>query len=257
MEAGNRCFDNRVPEEVNRKIVDHLSDVNMPLTEHARRLLLAEGLPPDRVIKTGSCMTEVLSRFAEQIQASKIIETLGLKTGSYFVVSSHREENVDDAEKLAELIETLNLLNEEFNCPVIVSTHPRTSKRLEKLHGVRIRDGVRWLKPLGFHDYIHLQKSSKCVLSDSGTITEEAAILKFPAVMIRDVHERPEGTEAGILIKSPINRGLILHAVRTTLEQGPSTDVVQDYEYSNVSKNVLRLILSSIDTINRTTYLKR
>lgn len=249
MEAGNRCFDQRVPEELNRKIVDHLSDVNMTITEHARRNLLSEGLPSDRTFKIGSNMPEVLGHFHKSIESSQVLANLGLKASEYFVVSAHREENVDREDRLSEILEALKLLQKKYSIPVIVSTHPRTRKRLEKF---QIDQGdLRFLKPLGFFDYVKLQKNARCVISDSGTITEESAALRFPAVTLRDAHERPEGTEVGVLIKAPIKKDSIVHAVDVTLARSPDRDPVSDYTPLHVADTVVAIILSNIDVVNR------
>jgi UDP-N-acetylglucosamine 2-epimerase len=254
MEAGNRCFDQRVPEELNRKIVDHLSDINMTITEHARRYLLAEGLPADRVFKIGSNMPEVLAKFGAQIDASDALTKLGLKPQQYFVVSAHREENVDREDRLKEIVEALRDVQKKYQLPVIVSTHPRTQKRLDAFKIEQ--SGLQFMKPLGFFDYVKLQKNAKCVISDSGTITEESAILKFPAITLRDAHERPEGTEVGVLIKAPIRREAIVNAVDVTVARGPHRDQVADYSMQHVSDTVVAIILSNIDTINRIVWKK-
>ena len=255
MEAGNRCFDQRVPEELNRKIVDHLSDINMTITEHARRYLLAEGCAPERTMKIGSCMPEVLDRFAVQIDLSDVLARLSLKPGQYFVVSAHREENVDRADRLQIILDALAELHQKYQVPIIFSTHPRTRKRFEAF-GLKEPEGVQFMKPLGFFDYIHMQKRAMCVLSDSGTITEESAILGFPAITLRDAHERPEGTEVGVLIKAPINKDAILTAVEATLARGPRVDKVADYAFSQVSETTLAIILSNIDYVNRIVWKK-
>jgi UDP-N-acetylglucosamine 2-epimerase (non-hydrolysing) len=249
MEAGNRCFDARVPEEINRKIVDHLSDVNLPLTEHARRYLVAEGLPPERVIKSGSCMREILDFHGESIEASRVLEELHLAPRGYFLVSAHREENVDTEAHLRELLATLGALAETHDVPVIVSTHPRTRNRLEKLgEDVLSDERVRFLKPFGFFDYVKLQTQARCVLSDSGTITEESAILDFPAVTVREAHERPEGMDQGVLIMCGFRRNQVLEAVDVVVKQhareGRVPPRVPDYETTRVSELVVRVILS-------------
>jgi UDP-N-acetylglucosamine 2-epimerase len=255
MEAGNRCFDPRVPEEINRKIVDHLSDVNLPYTEHARRYLLAEGLKAETVIKTGSPMNEVLSYYRSSIDASKIHAVLKVDPGSYLVASAHREETVDHPEKLAELLETLEAVGSAFRKPVVFSTHPRTRKRLKSLKGKRARpSGIRFIDPLGFPDYAKLQQGAFCTLSDSGTLTEEAAILKFPAVMLRETHERPEGMDEGTLIMAGIGRKRVLEAVALVTRAGASPSIPADYQVDNVSQKVTRIIISYIDYINRTTW---
>jgi UDP-N-acetylglucosamine 2-epimerase len=259
MEAGNRCFDQRVPEELNRKVLDHLSDINLVLTEHARRYLIAEGIPQDRIIKTGSHMREVLSYFEPKINASKVLETLALNQGQYFLVSAHREENVDSAENLRDLVETFEALASAYDVPVIVSTHPRTRKRLEDLGLRGVDERIRFLKPFGFFDYIKLQMSARCILSDSGTITEEASLLNLPAITIRNAHERPEGMDAGTLIMSGLQKDRVLDAVRVVLAQTthpPAFKMVEDYSDGAVSKKVLRVVLSYVDFVNREVWSK-
>jgi UDP-N-acetylglucosamine 2-epimerase len=256
MEAGNRCFDLRVPEEINRRIIDHTSDVNLVYTEHARRYLLAEGLPPDRVIKTGSPMTEVLTAFMSQIDGSEIIESMGLEPDGYFVVSAHREENVDSPNRLKELVEILSRLAAEHNRRVIFSVHPRTRKRLEEF-SIQLPKSIEFLKPLGFFDYVKLQKNSFCVLSDSGTLTEESSIIGFPAVMIRDAHERPEGMDEGIVIMTGLNLDRVLHAVTVLrMQKQRRFERPVDYQSENVAAKVARLVLSYTDFVNRTVWSK-
>ncbi len=260
MEAGNRCFDQRVPEELNRKVIDHLSDVNMVLTEHARHYLLAEGLPADRVFKTGSHMREVLDHFSDRISASQALETLGVEHDRFFLVSAHREENVDRPDRLRALINSLNLLANEFSFPVVVSTHPRTRNRLTD----EIRDSlsslVRFLPPFGFTDFIRLQKSAYCVISDSGTITEEASLLDLPALTMRDAHERPEGVDAGTLMTTSLEPQRILDAVRIVRDGFGDgrrfAGMVADYEAKQVSVQVVRIVLSYIDQINSKVWYK-
>lgn len=258
MEAGNRCFDQRVPEEINRKLVDHLSDINMPLTEHARRYLIAEGIPPETIIKTGSSMKEVLHRHRAKIEASDVLTRLELKAGGYFVVSTHREENVDSERNFDDLLASLVAIHERYGLPVIVSTHPRTMKKLQEKNRLDLGKGVRFLKPLGLIDYIALQMHSRCVLSDSGTITEESSLLSFPAVTIRQAHERPEGMDEGTLIMTGLKKEDILDAIEVVTSHyqagGRPFRVIQDYEPENVSKKVLRIILSYIGYINRTVW---
>lgn len=258
MEAGNRCFDERVPEELNRKVLDHLSDINMVLTEHARRYLIAEGLPPETVIKTGSHMAEVLAFYREKIDAADVLERMGLSERGYFVVSAHREENVDSPQNVRDLVEALNAIAAKYDVPVIVSTHPRTRKRLDAMELGSLDPRVQYLKPFGFSDYIRLQMSAMCVLSDSGTITEEAALLNLPAVTLRAAHERPEGMDAGTLIMSGLSRDRVLDAVRVVLDQyradAPAVQQVPDYDGGPVSKKVLRIVLSYIDYVNRTVW---
>ena len=258
MEAGNRCFDMRVPEEVNRRIVDHVSDINLCYTEHGRRYLLAEGLPPDRVMKTGSPMKEVLDFHRDAIDASDVHQRLLLEKGRYFTVSIHREENVDDALHLKSLVDALNGLAVKYRFSLIFSVHPRTQSRLEagrhKLHKL-----VRKMPPLGFFDYVALQKSAFCTLSDSGTISEESSILGFPAIMVRQAHERPEGMDEGAVIMSGLTKSRILQSVEMTLVQFRkmgSCRIPADYNVDNVSWNVAKIILSYTDYVNRTVWQK-
>ncbi len=259
MEAGNRCFEERVPEEINRRIVDHISDINLPYTEHARRYLLAEGLHPERIIKTGSPMKEIIEHYMPKIEGSEVLPRLELSPGSYFVVSAHREENVDSDRSLSSLLEALNTLAGKFQLPVIVSTHPRTRKRLEEI-GVSCDDGqIRFLRPLGFFDYMTLQKNARCVLSDSGTITEESSILGFPAVTIRHAHERPEGMDEGTLIMCGLDAERIVEAVEVTASQraaGRNHRVVADYDVDDVSTKIVRIILSYTEFVNRRVWMK-
>jgi UDP-N-acetylglucosamine 2-epimerase (non-hydrolysing) len=259
MEAGNRCFDQRVPEEINRKIVDHLSDINMTLTEHARRYLIAEGIRPETVIKTGSSMKEVFARQAERIKNSDVLERLNLSEKKYFVVSAHREENVDSPTNFDHLVESLNAIAETYNKRIIVSTHPRTQKLL-KASNYKFHELVEFMKPLGFADYIKLQQDAYCVISDSGTITEESSILHFPAITIRQAHERPEGMDEGTLIMSGLKKEDVLTAIDVVVSQYTEycqpLKTVPDYETDNVSKKVVRIILSYTDYINRTVWRK-
>lgn len=258
MEAGNRCFDQRVPEELNRKVLDHLSDINLVLTEHARRYLLAEGIPPETIIKTGSHMREVLDHYMPKIQQSQVLQRMGLTANKFFIVSAHREENVDTPQNLRDMVETLNALAETYNCPVIVSTHPRTRKRLDALELGKLNSHIQFLKPFGFCDYIKLQMEALCVVSDSGTITEEASLLNLPAITIRNAHERPEGMDVGTLIMSGLKKERVLDAVRVIIAQHDKTkrvmQPVQDYEAGAVSKQLLRVVLSYVDYINRTVW---
>lgn len=260
MEAGNRCFDQRVPEELNRKVLDHLSDINMVLTEHARRYLIAEGIRPETIIKTGSHMREVLDHYMPKIQQSKVLETMTLEEGKFFIVSAHREENVDSPENVADLLETLNALAGQYNYPVIVSTHPRTQKRLAELDLSAMNPLIQFLKPFGFTDYIRLQMGAACVISDSGTITEETSLLGLKAITIRNAHERPEGMDEGILIMSGLKKERVLDAVRVVIEQKAAqpgvAPVVKDYENPHVARQVLRVVLSYTDYINRTVWSK-
>ena len=259
MEAGNRCFDFRVPEEINRRIVDHTSDINLTYSEIARDYLLREGLPPDQVIKTGSPMREVLDYYAAEIDSSDIINKLGLVPHQYFVVSSHREENVDSPENIIKIINILNDLAERYKSPIIFSTHPRTRKRLESL-GVETNSLIQFLKPFGFFDYIKLQIDAKCVLSDSGTITEESSILNFPALNIREVHERPEGFEEASVIMVGLNLDTVIQALNVLDLQPRGASrllrLVDDYAPQNVSDKVLRIILSYTDFVNRKVWHK-
>ena len=259
MEAGNRSFDQRVPEELNRKIVDHLSDINMPLTEQARDYLISEGIKPETIIKTGSCMKEILSFYKSEISESKILNQLKLNKKQFFVVSAHREENVDYKDNLIDLIESLNKVAEKYKLPIIVSTHPRTQNRIDKLDKkIEINPLVKYLKPVGFFDYIKLQQNAFCVISDSGTITEEASILSFPAIMIRKAHERPEGMDEGTLIMSGLKSERIIESIEVILDQNKikSPQIIKDYDVENVSIKVTRIILSYIDYVNRTVWKK-
>lgn len=261
MEAGNRCFDQRVPEEINRKIVDHLSDINMPLTEHARRYLIAEGIPAETVIKTGSCMKEVLDYYAKKTDASDVLERMSLTPQGYFLVSTHREENVDVPQVLESLLTSLNALATTYGKRVIVSTHPRTKKRLAELGERKIDSRVEFMNAMGFHDYVKLQKNALCVLSDSGTISEESSILNLSSVMLRSAHERPEGMDEGVVIQSQVHPDRILNAVATVLAQrearkGAPIGRVEDYDAENVSAKVVRIILSYTDYVNRTVWSK-
>ena len=260
MEAGNRCFDQRVPEEINRKVVDHLSDINLPYTEHARRYLLSEGLRPETVIKTGSPMCEVLEHYRDRIDASDILERMELSAGGYFLVSVHREENVDTPAHLRAILDALNALAKESDLPVIVSTHPRTRKRLDDLGSDWGEDErIAFLKPMGFFDYVHLQQHAACVLSDSGTITEESSLLGFPAVTLREAHERPEGMDEGTVVMTGLDTARILDAVRIVRDQHAETGPmrpVEEYQPANVSRKVVRIILSYVDYVNRTVWRK-
>ncbi|MBK6282713.1 MAG: UDP-N-acetylglucosamine 2-epimerase (non-hydrolyzing) [Draconibacterium sp.] len=260
MEAGNRCFDQRVPEEINRKIVDHLSDINMPLSEHARKYLEREGIPPETIIKTGSPMKEVLMYHLKNIEKSGVLEKENLSVGNYFIVSTHREENVDSEINFNNLLDSLNAITEKYNKKVIVSTHPRTRKKLETIGFTNKNPLIEFMKPFGFLDYIKLQMNAFCVISDSGTITEESSILKFPAITIRQAHERPEGMDEGTLIMTGLNKNRILESIDVVTthykENKNSIKIIPDYETENVSKKVLRIILSYTDYINRTVWHK-
>lgn len=259
MEAGNRCFDQRVPEELNRKVIDHLSDVNMTLTEHARRYLLAEGLPPELTFNVGSHMHEVLEHFRPRYEASDVLARLSLNEGKFFVISSHREENVDSERNLADLLDALNGLADAYGWPVIVSTHPRTRKKLETLDALKLDAHIQFLPPFGFHDYIKLQMTAACVVSDSGTITEESSLLGFPAVTIRQAHERPEGMDEGTLVMCGLKRESVLDSVRFAMRAhaaGLTPRPVRDYVAGPVSRKVVAIVLSYIDYINRTVWRK-
>lgn len=260
MEAGNRCFDQRVPEELNRKVLDHLSDINLVLTEHARRYLLAEGIRPETIIKTGSHMREVLDYYMPKIEQSVVLKRMGLTADKFFIVSAHREENIDSPENMANMVETLNALAETYDCPVIVSTHPRTKKRLDSMELGKLNSHIQFLKPFGFCDYIKLQMEALCVVSDSGTITEEASLLNLPAITIRNAHERPEGMDVGTLIMSGLRKERVLDAVRVVVVQHDKTKRVmkhvEDYEGGSVSKKILRVVMSYTDYVNRTVWSK-
>ena len=260
MEAGNRCFDQRVPEETNRKIVDHISDVNLTYSDIAREYLLREGLPADRIIKTGSPMFEVLHHYLPNIQASEILSTLNLEKGKYFVVSSHREENINNPDNFNGLIESLNQIAEQYKFPIIVSTHPRTRNKIES-ENFNVREEVNFLKPMGFNDYNALQMNAFAVLSDSGTISEESSILNFPALNIRQAHERPEAMEEASVMMvglSPerIMQGLVqLQTQKTGSER--NFRPVADYSMPNVSEKMVRIILSYTDYVNRVVWSKK
>lgn len=260
MEAGNRCFDQRVPEELNRKVIDHLSDVNMVLTEHARRYLLAEGLPGERIFKVGSHLTEVLAKLRPRIDASPILDTLGLRDDGYLLVSAHREENVDFDDRIDTLIASLETIAVRTGLPVVVSTHPRTRDRLQRRNRTTTSSQVRLLPPFGFTDYVRLQLGARCVLSDSGTITEEASLLDFPAVTMRDAHERPEGMDAGALVMSSLGADDLMAAiavVRDGIGGGRRfAGRVPDYEASEVSAKVARIVFSYMDYVNRVVWSK-
>ncbi len=282
MEAGNRCFDQRVPEEINRKIVDHLSDINMPISEHARRYLLQEGIKGETIIKIGSSMKEVFEYYKNDIEKSEILNSMQLKSKDYFVVSAHREENIDWADNFNNLIETLNTIAGKYKKRIIVSTHPRTMKKVMLLDKSIFDPQIEWLKPLGFFDYIKLQTNAFCVISDSGTITEEASLLSFPAITIRNTHERPEGMDKGVLILSGLKADRVLQSIDivtgyrknkiSTLTQNDlvdgnvisekasaptpvfKADSVDDYSASNVSDKVVRIIMSYRDYVIQTVW---
>lgn len=259
MEAGNRCFDQRVPEELNRKIVDHLSDINLTYSDHARDYLLREGLPPDRIIKTGSPMYEVLSQYRSNIDQSDVLKTLRLNPGEYFVVSAHREENVDSDRQFNQLIDLLGGLVDRYGKRIIFSVHPRTRARIDAAQIV-LPALIELHKPFGFFDYVNLQCHARVVISDSGTITEESSILNFPAVNIREAHERPEGMEEGAVMMTGLDRERVMQAL-SILEKQPRGEsrmlrIVQDYDVPNVSEKVLRIILSYTDYVNRLVWHK-
>lgn len=260
MEAGNRCFDQRVPEELNRKVLDHLSDINLVLTEHARRYLIAEGVRPETIIKTGSHMREVLDFYMPKIESSDVIQRMKLEPNKFFIVSAHREENIDSPANMENMLETLNALAETYNYPVIVSTHPRTKKRLDSMELGQLNSLIQFLKPFGFCDYIKLQLESLCVVSDSGTISEEGSLLNLPAITIRNAHERPEGMDVGTLIMSGLKKDRVLDAVRVIIAQHDKKkrvmDRVEDYEGGPVSKQLLRVVMSYVDYVNRTVWSK-
>lgn len=256
MEAGNRCFDQRVPEETNRKIVDHTADINLTYSDIAREYLLREGLPADRIIKTGSPMFEVINMKLKDIEASDVVERLNLEVGKFFVVSAHREENVGSDKNFLNLVESLNAVAEKYKLPIIVSTHPRTRKRIEEL-GVEFNPLVNLMKPLGFNDYVKLQKEAKAVLSDSGTISEESSILGFPALNIREAHERPEAMEETSVMMVGLKKERIMQGLIVLESQDKNTlRKVADYSMPNVSDKVLRIILSYTDYINRVVWRK-
>jgi UDP-N-acetylglucosamine 2-epimerase (non-hydrolysing) len=256
MEAGNRCFDLRVPEEINRKIVDHTSDINMTLTEHARRYLLREGIRPETVFKVGSSMKEVFACYGTRIEGSDVLSRLGLRKGGYYVVSAHREENIDDQANFLQLVETLNFLAGKYDMPLVFSTHPRTMKRLAE-QGVVFDQRVRVMKPLGFFDYNKLQTCSYCVISDSGTIFEESSLLGFPAITIRNAHERPEGVDVGTLVMSGLEKTAVDEAIQVVVEDfqaGYRPRVIPDFDVDDVSKKVLRIILSYTRYVRQTVW---
>jgi UDP-N-acetyl-L-fucosamine synthase len=259
MEAGNRCFDQRVPEELNRKIVDHVSDINLTYSDHARDYLLREGVPPERVIKTGSPMREVLAHYRSSIDQSNVLNTLGLKQGEYFVVSAHREENVDSDRHFGKLIDLLAGVAEAYGQRIVFSVHPRTRARIEAAK-IGLPALVEIHKPFGFFDYVSLQCQAHAVISDSGTITEESSILNFPAVNIREAHERPEGMEEGAVMMTGLDRERVMQAL-SILEKQPRGEqrtlrIVRDYDVPNVSEKVVRIILSYTDYVNRLVWHK-
>ena len=257
MEAGNRCFDQRVPEELNRKLVDHLSDINMTITEHARRYLIAEGIAPETIIKVGSCMKEVLRKQNSSIESSDVLNRMGLTPNDYFVISAHREENIDSLINFTDLCNTINAIADKYNKRIIFSTHPRTKKKLEALPG-SFNNLIEFLKPLSFADYIKLQLHAYCVISDSGTITEEASLLKFPAITIRQAHERPEGMDEGTLIMAGLKPETVINSIGIVTKQRSSNPLslrtVPDYDVDFVAQKVVRIILSYRDYIMRTVW---
>ncbi|TDM34395.1 non-hydrolyzing UDP-N-acetylglucosamine 2-epimerase [Macrococcoides canis] len=253
MEAGNRCFDQRVPEETNRKIVDHISDINLTYSSIAREYLLREGVPSDRVIKTGSPMKEVINSRLEDIEKSDVLERLNLKSGEYFVVSAHREENISSDRNFKNLVESLNLIAETYKMPIIVSTHPRTQKRIDEL-GIEFNKNVQTLKPLGFNDYIKLQKEAKVVLSDSGTISEETAILGLRSLNIREAHERPEAMEEASTMMVGLEPERVMQGIAVVEQSGNNSRIVADYDIDNVSEKVEKIIISYTDYINRNVW---
>lgn len=257
MEAGNRCFDQRVPEETNRKIVDHVADINLTYSDIAREYLLAEGLPADRVIKTGSPMYEVLESRRDDINNSDVLERLNLEEGQYFVVSAHREENINSEKNFNGLVNSLNAIAEKYELPIIVSTHPRTRKMIEE-KGITFNENIQLMKPLGFNDYNHLQLHSKAVLSDSGTISEESSILKFKALNLREAHERPEAMEEGAVMMIGLEKERIIQGLTVLDTQEEDTlRLVADYSMPNVSEKVLRIIVSYTDYINAKVWEKK
>lgn len=256
MEAGNRCFDQRVPEETNRKIVDHTADINLTYSDIAREYLLREGLPADRIIKTGSPMFEVINRKLYDINSSKILDELKLNKGEYFVVSAHREENISSDKNFLDLVDTLNTVAEIYKLPIIVSTHPRTRNRINELN-IEFNSFIQLMKPLGFNDYVKLQKDAKAVLSDSGTISEESSILGFPALNIREAHERPEAMEEASVMMVGLEKTRILQGLEVLVTQDEKTlRKVSDYSMPNVSEKVLRIILSYTDYVNKNVWKK-
>ena len=257
MEAGNRCFDQRVPEEINRKIVDHISDINMTYSDIAREYLLREGLPPDRIIKTGSPMFEVLNHYADKIEQSDVLQRLELSADNYFVVSAHREENVDSEQNFSNLAKSLNQIAEVYSLPIIFSAHPRTRNRIESA-GIKFNELIRLMKPLAFTEFVHLQKNARATLSDSGTITEESSILNFPALNIREAHERPEGMEEASVMMTGLSPSRIMQGLEILQSQPRGEErllrPVSDYSMPNVSEKVCRIILGYTDYVNRVVW---
>ncbi len=255
MEAGNRCFDERVPEEINRKVLDHLSDINMVLTEHARRYLIAEGIRPETIIKTGSSMKEVLNANKKKIDDSTVLEDLKLEAGKYFVLSTHREENIDNPKNFKLLMESINAIADKYKMPIIFSAHPRTRKKIES-EGIKFNEYVRYMKPLGFNDYNKLQKNAFCVISDSGTITEESSIMGFPAVSPRQAHERPEGMDEGTVIMCGVEKNDIIDAIEVATSKSERPRIVGDYDVDHVGIKVVKIIMSYTGYVNRTVWRK-
>lgn len=259
MEAGNRCFDQRVPEEINRKIIDHLSDINLPISEHAKGYLINEGIKPETIIKVGSSMPEVFAKNIEMIQKNNILKKEKLNEKKYFLISLHREENVDNEINLKKILKALDLISNKFAMPILISTHPRTKKRLEEIKYSNKNKLIRFMKPLGFHEYNKLQMNSFCVISDSGTISEESSILNFPAISIRESNERPEALDEGVCIMSGLNENSILNSIYLTnslAEKGYSSSKVKDYKSENTSYKVLKTILSFHDYVNKKVWFK-
>ena len=259
MEAGNRCFDQRVPEEVNRKIVDHLSDINLPLSERAREYLITEGIKPETIIKIGSPMKEVLNSNKKKIDRSKILKKYKIEKNKFFLVSLHREENVDSKKNLLTIFNSIDAIAKKYNMPILVSTHPRTKMRLSKLKHLNKIKGVSFCKPFGFNDYIKLQINAKCIISDSGTITEETSILNLPSIMIREMHERPEGMDEASVIMSGLEKTSVLNSIDLVIKQHSSRrkfKIISDYNVDNVSEKVVRIIYSYTNYVNKTVWHK-
>ncbi len=257
MEAGNRCFDQRVPEEINRKLVDHLSDINLPLSERARDYLIFEGIKPETIIKIGSPMKEVLNTNMKMITKSNILKKEGLKKNKYFLISIHREENVDSDVNFNSLLNAIEEIARNFKFPIIISTHPRTKKRLKKMSYRENKKFIKFSKPYGFHEYNKLQMNAFCILSDSGTITEEASLLKLPAITIRQAHERPEGMDETSIVMSDLSKEKVISAIKLVTSQHKSKNylkIVSDYDVDNVSKKIVRIIYSYTDYVNRTVW---
>ena len=256
MEAGNRCFDERVPEELNRKVLDHLSDINLTLTEHARRYLIAEGIRPETIIKVGSSMKEVFEMNKKSIDKSDVLKRLNLENGKYFVLSLHREENVDNPDNFKSLLTAINGIAKKYKLPIIFSAHPRTRKKIDTMN-FKFDELVNYMKPLGFNDYNKLQKNAFCVISDSGTITEESSIMGFPAITIRQAHERPEGMDEGTLIMSGVNQKDIIDSINIVTSNKIKPHIVKDYDVDNVGIKVVKIIMSYTGYVNRTVWKKQ